>query len=394
MPSETTTPIPLSVPELRGNEWQYVKECLDTNWVSYVGPFVERFERELATSVMARHAVATSSGTAALHIALLLAGVGRDDEVVMPGLTFVAPANAVRYCGAWPTFTDIRADDWQWDVAQVADFLAQRCAVGDGKLHNKQTGRRIAALLPVHLLGGMCDVDAVAELASRYELPLIEDAAECLGATYRGRPIGAPCPAYRGPLRLTITSFNGNKVITTGGGGAIFTDDDALARHAKHLTTTAKADKIEFLHDEVGYNYRLTNVAAAIGVAQLEKLEEYVEIKRRIAARYATGLRDGPGIRPHPEPAHNRSTFWLYSVELDRPARPIVDALNARGIMSRPMWVPLHRLPSFERACFAMPQRHCDALYERALSLPCSVGLTAADQERVIRQLRAALSGN
>ena len=165
----------------------------------------------------------------------------------------------------------------------------------------------------------------------KYELPLIEDAAECLGATYKGRPIAAPCPAYRGPMRLVITSFNGNKIITTGGGGAIFTDDPALAARAKHLTTTAKADKIEFFHDEVGYNYRLTNIAAALGVAQLEKLDEYVEIKRGIAARYAEFLKNNPHIKVHPEPQHCRSIFWMYSLMLDRVARPVIDSLNRAG---------------------------------------------------------------
>ena len=383
----SSNPIPLSVPHLAGNEWTYIKDCLDTNWVSYVGPYVERFEKELAIKVGSRCAVATSSGTAALHVALLLAGVGRDDEVVMPGLTFVAPANAIRYCGAWPTFTDIRADDWQWDVAQVKAFL-KGCGMQDGKLVNKQTGRRIAALLPVHLLGGMCDVDAVAELATHYELPIVEDAAECLGATYKGRPIAAACPVYRGPLRLVITSFNGNKIITTGGGGAIFSDDSAIAGRAKHLTTTAKADKIEFFHDEVGYNYRLTNIAAALGVAQLEKLDEYVEIKRAIAGRYAAAFGDNRHIRTHREPADCRSTFWMYSIRLDRAARPEIDKLNADGIMARPLWVPLHRLPVFKDSCFIYNAEQCDQLHAAGLSLPCSVGLTTKDQQRVTEFLQ------
>ena len=386
--------IPLSVPHLAGNEWTYIKDCLDTNWVSYVGPYVDRFERELAAKVGAGYAVATSSGTAALHVALLLAGVGRDDEVVMPGLTFVAPANAIRYCGAWPTFTDVRADDWQWDLAQVADFLASGCSTRDGKLVNKQTGRRIAALLPVHLLGGMCDVDGLGELANRYELPVVEDAAECLGATYKSRPIGAPCSSYRGPLRLVITSFNGNKIITTGGGGAIFTDTQEMAARAKHLTTTAKADKIEFLHDEVGYNYRLTNIAAALGVAQLEKLDEYVEIKRTIAERYAAAFRSNRCIRPHPEPTHCRSTYWMYSVRLDRASRPQVDRLNAVGIMARPIWIPLSRLPAFKDSCCVYRSLQCDELYATGFSLPCSTGLPADDQERVIQALDQSLTSS
>jgi perosamine synthetase len=361
-----------------------MKECLDTNWVSYAGPFVDRFERELAAKVGARYAVATASGTAALHIGLLLAGVSQNDEVVMPAVTFVASANAVRYCGAWPALIDISPNDWQLDVAQLEQFLAEGCERRACQLINKATGRRIAALLPVHLLGGMADVDALAELATKYELPLVEDAAECLGATYKGRPSAAPCPSYHGPMRLIITSFNGNKIITTGGGGAIFTEDPALAAHAKHLTTTAKTDEIEFFHDEVGYNYRLTNISAALGVAQLEKLDDYVEIKRRIAARYAESLKNNPHIEVHPEPRYCRSTFWMYSVILDRVARPIIDSLNRGGVMSRPIWIPIHKLPVFSAAAFPFKVTTAEGLYRSGLSLPCSIGISEAELGRVV----------
>jgi perosamine synthetase len=389
--SANQTTIPLSVPVLRGNEWKYVKECLDTNWVSYVGPFVERFEKELAEKAGAKQCVATASGTAALHIALILAGVRPDDDVVMPGTTFVAPANAVRYCGAWPTLIDINASDWQVDVGQMADFLARGCSVRNGQLCNKTTGRRIAALMPVHLLGGMCDLDAVAELATRYQLPLIEDGAECLGATYKGRAIGAPCPAYEGPFRLVATSFNGNKIVTTGSGGAIFSEDPVLAARARHLTTTAKADKIEFFHDEVGYNYRLTNVSAALGVAQLEKLTEYVETKRNIARRYATLFAGCDAIHIHPEPAGCQSTFWMYTVRLNRQARPLIDRLIERGIMARPIWVPLHRLPVFKNV-FDVGSTVADDLYTQAISLPCSVSLSENELATVAGQLILAIN--
>ena len=386
--------IPLSVPCLTGREWDYIKECLDTNWVSYVGPFVERFERELAAGAGSAFAVATSSGTAALHVALLMAGVGADDEVLMPGLTFVSPANAVRYCGAWPVLGDVRPDDWQWDIDQVARFLANDCRVQGGRLVNKSTGRRIAALLPVHLLGGLCDVEAVAALAARYELPLVEDAAECLGATRNGRPIGAPVPGFKGPFRMVATSFNGNKIITTGGGGALLTDDAALAAKAKHLTTTAKADKTEFFHDVVGYNYRLTNVAAAMGVAQLEQLDHFVSIKRDIARRYAEGLGRLPGLTLHPEPTSCRSTFWLYSVRLQTPARPVVDRMNAQSIMCRPLWVPINRLPAFASCPCLSALPEIGSLYRHVISLPSSVGLDEAAQARVCAALPGALAAS
>ncbi len=392
-PAEGHDFIPLAVPEIRSNEWRYLKECLDTNWVSYLGPFVSRFEEELAAKTGAGHVVSTISGTAALHICLLLAGVGRDDEVVMPGITFVAPANAVRYCNAWPTFVDISENDWQLDIGKLSEFLAQHCTRRDGRLYNRVTGRRIAAILPVHILGGMADIDAVAELAEEYALPLVEDAAECLGATYQGRPIGAPLPSACPPLRLVTTSFNGNKIITTGGGGAILTNDADLAAQAKHLTTTAKADKVEFFHDRVGYNYRLTNIAAALGVAQLEVLEEYVEIKRSIASRYTEAFTGNGAIVTHREPANCRSTFWLYSVMLDRPSRPVIDELGRIGIMSRPIWMPIYRLPPFQDGCMAYRCDFAEEFYRRALSLPSSVGLRKDQQDRVIESLGRLLNG-
>jgi perosamine synthetase len=370
--------IPLSVPEIRGNEWSYIKECLDTNWISYVGPFVERFEKDLAECCGAQYAVATASGTAALHLGLLLAGVDSDSEVVMPAITFVAPANAVRYCGAWPAFIDIRQSDWQMDIDKLADFLRNGCTISSGQMINKATGRRVSALLPVHLMGDMCDVDAVLELAAEFHLPVVEDAAECVGATYKNRGIGAASPASGNITRFIATSFNGNKIVTTGGGGALLTNDAALARRAKHISTTAKADPIAFYHDDIGYNYRLNNVCAALGVAQLEKLDEYVAIKRRIAARYAEAFAGTQAITPHPASTHANPTYWLYTVMLDRPARPIVDALNADGIQSRPIWVPMHKLPMFT-SCWRHSSEFADQFHEHALSLPCSVGLSDDD---------------
>lgn len=384
--------IPLSVPCLKGNEWNYVKECLDTNWVSYVGPFVKRFEKELAAVTDARRAVAMSSGTAALHVALILAGVKPDEEVVMPALTFIAPANAIRYCGAWPALIDVRGCDWQMDIDQLSHFLSDSCIRRRGLLFNKITGRRVAALLPVHLLGAMCDVDAVAELATMYELPLIEDAAECLGATYKSRPIGASAPSYRGPLRIVVTSFNGNKVMTTGGGGALLTNENSVANRAMHLSTTAKVDDVEFLHDEVGYNYRLTNIAAALGVAQLEQLNDHVEFKRMVAHRYKGIFLGHSHITTHPEPRQCRSTFWLYTVLLDIQSKPIAEYLNSKGIMARRVWLPISDLPPFKDKVFSAGSKMANHLHEYALSIPCSVEITPGQIGTVAEQLMFAIS--
>jgi perosamine synthetase len=388
----TKPEIPLCVPCLSGKEWPYVKEALDTNWVSYVGPHVRAFEAQLSASTGAPFAVAMNAGTSALHIALIEAGVGIDDEVVMPAVTFVAPANAVRYCGAWPVFVDVRADDWQMCAQQTRAFLTDGCERTPRGLVNTQTGRIVKAIMLVHLLGGMADVDAFARLATETGLFLVEDGAECLGAFYKERGMAAPNDYIDPKRRLIATSFNGNKIVTTGGGGALLVHDEVLAQRAKHLSTTAKADAIEFYHDAIGFNYRLTNVSAALGVGQMECLAEYVARKRAIAQRYGAALTGMPGIvQTHPEPPNCRSTFWMYTVRLDRPARSVVDALALEGIVSRPLWRPMFELPHLERAPSWGTLPGTRALSPHAISLPCSVQLTLEEQTRVIDTLRNVL---
>lgn len=387
--------IPLCIPCLDGREKDYIVEALDAQWVSYVGPHVDRFERMLESASGAAHAAAVSSGTSALHLALLQAGVGIDDEVAMPAVTFVAPANAVRYCGAWPIFIDIQADDWQLSAAATRDFLVRGCESTPHGLRNRITGRVVKAILLVHLLGGMGDVDAFAALADEFGLFLIEDSAECLGALYKNQPMAAPNRHIAAGRRVVATSFNGNKIITTGGGGALLSHSTELNARARHLSTTAKTDPIEFIHDEVGFNYRLTNIAAALGIAQLERLSDHVRLKRAIADRYNRVLSAIPGVvQVHPEPRHCTSTFWMYTVLLDRPARPVVDALGHAGITSRPLWRPMTSLPAMQRA-FSwghLPQtiRCCT----HSISLPCSVNLAETDQMYVVRQLERLLATN
>lgn len=389
-PSAAAGFVPLSVPEIRGNEWAYVKECLDTGWVSSAGAFVERFEREMARVSGADHAVATASGTAALHVALAVAGVRPDDEVLVSALTFIAPANAIRYLGAWPVFIDAEPAHWQMDGRRVRDFLADGCVRRDGALRNRETGRRIAAILPVHILGHPVDLDPILDLAREHGLPVVEDATESLGATCRGRPVGQLGD-------VACYSFNGNKLITTGGGGMLVTRHEAWARRARYLTTQAKDDAIEYVHHEVGYNYRLTNLQAAMGVAQLEGLADFLAAKRRIAERYTAALRDVPGLAPMREAEWARSAWWMYTIGVDeavfgRDSRALMRALDARGIQTRPLWQPLHRSPAHAGS----PVASCpvaDELNRVALSLPCSVGLPAADQERVIEALRGLAGG-
>ena len=271
--------IPLCVPEIRGNEWTYVKECLDAGWVSSVGSYVDRFERMVADNVGAKYAVATVNGTAALHIALLVAGVEPEDEVLVSTLTFIAPANAIRYAGAWPVFIDAEPDYWQFDVEKARQFLEQQCHRVDGVLRNKITGRRVKAMVPVDILGHPNRPRGdPRSRASRFDLAVIEDATESLGAAYHGKKVG-------GQSAAACFSFNGNKILTTGGGGMFVTNNEQWMARARYLTTQAKDDPVEYIHHEIGYNYRLTNVQAAMGCAQMELLDEYVEAKRRIAAR-------------------------------------------------------------------------------------------------------------
>jgi perosamine synthetase len=378
--------IPNAVPCLRGNEWQYLKECLDSNWVSSVGPFVERFERALASWVGVRHGVATVNGTAALHVALLVAGVEAGDEVIVPTLTFAATANAVRYCGAVPIFMDSEPRTWTVDPQKVADFLARECDVRDGRVVNRATGRRVRALLPVHLYGHPADLDSLLELAGRLPLALVEDAAEALGARYKGRRVGAH--GLAGCL-----SFNGNKIITTGGGGMILTDDEAFARRAHHLTRQARDEGPEWIHREVGFNYRLTNIQAALGVAQVEQLEGFVASKRETARVYDAALAALGGAEPLGEAPWASSSFWMYSTLLDPTdygaARALIARANAAGIQLRPLWHPLHRQPAFA-AHQAYRIEVADDLHARGVSLPCSVGITAEERERVITFLAEA----
>ena len=379
--------IPLCVPELRGNEWEYVKECLDTNWVSSVGPFVDRLETEVAGFVGAGRGVATSSGTAALHIALLVAGVRPEDEVLVSTLSFIAPANAIRYAGAWPVFIDAEPTYWQMDPDLVARFLDRECRWSDGALHNRTTGRRVKAILPVHALGHPCDMDFILELARRYDLPIIEDATESLGARYRREMAG-----HLGDV--ACFSFNGNKLITTGGGGMLVTDQEQLARRAKYLTTQAKDDPVEYVHGEIGYNYRLSNVQAAMGCAQMEVVDEYVAIKRSIAVAYSAALRDLPGVGLMQEAPWASSAFWMYTVLIDSAvygmdSRTLLDHLEGVGIQTRPLWQPLH-LSAAHYGSQVMGGTVAEGLSRDALSLPSSVGLSTDQQQRVIDHVISA----
>ena len=376
--------IPLIVPEIRGNEWRYVKECLDTAWVSSVGAYVDRFEQMVAQKAGTKYGVATVNGTAALHIALLVAGVQPDDEVIVSTLTFIAPVNAIRYVDAWPVFIDADPDYWQMDPARVKDFIENGCDWKDGRLVNRRTGRRVSAIVPVHILGHPVDMDPIVELARKFDLKVIEDATEGLGAQYKGRPLGQLGD-------IGCFSFNGNKIITTGGGGMLVTNNAEWAIRAKYLTTQAKDDPVEYVHHAIGYNYRLTNLSAAMGCAQMEQLDTYVEAKRQIALRYQEALSKLPGLRIPEAADWAFSTFWMYTVLVDETviginARQLLCHLAEQGIQSRPLWQPVHRSLAHDSPD-AISCLISETLYRQALSLPCSVGLTQTAQKRVIEAI-------
>jgi perosamine synthetase len=334
-----------------------------------VGAYVDRFERDLCAITGAKHAVATSNGTAALHICLLLAGVEAGDEVLMPALTFIATANAVSYAHAVPHFVDSAEATLGVDSARLQAYLEQAAQQRDGATYNRQTGARIRALVVMHVFGHPCDMDALAALAKRWHLVLIEDAAESLGAHYKGRHTG-------NVGQLAALSFNGNKVVTTGGGGAVLTNDPLLGKRAKHLTTTARVPhRWSFLHDEVGYNYRLPNLNAALGCAQLENLPSLIARKRELAARYDAAFANVAGLSFLREPEGCLGNYWLNAVVLD-PAQAaqrddLLAALNEAGYMSRPLWTLMHRLPMYA-VCPRMPLPTAESLEARVINIPSS----------------------
>lgn len=378
--------IPLSVPEIQGNEWRYIKECLDTNWVSPAGQFVDRFEREVADRVNSKHAIATVNGTAALHIALLVAGVDADDEVLVSTLSFIAPANAIRYVGAWPVFIDSDPDHWQMDSNKAMEFLDKQCQWQDGVLINKTTSRQIKAIIPVHILGHPCDMDPIIDIARKYNLKVIEDVAESLGAKYKNRMVGSIGD-------ISCFSFNGNKVVTAAGGGMVVTDNKSMAERARYLTTQAKDDEVEYIHNEIGYNYRLTNIQAAMGCAQMEQLDDKVNAKRRIFAAYSEALSNCPGITPMREAEEWAfSVYWMYTVLVEEniygiDSRALMARLTDASIQSRPLWQPLHCSPAHA----GWVQNDCpiaEKICRNSLCLPCSVGITEGEIARVVHIIK------
>ena len=366
------TPAALHEPSFAGNEWLYLKDCLDSTFVSSAGKFVDRLEVELAAYTGAKHAIAVVNGTAALHIALKLAGVGANDEVLVPALTFVATANAITYCSAIPHFVDSEERTLGVDAAKLREYLNASTAQHSGQCVNRNSGRVIRALVPMHTFGHPVDLDGMLAIAQDFNLVLVEDAAESLGSYYHNR--------HTGTFGLLGTlSFNGNKTITTGGGGAIMTNDAGLARHARHLTTTAKLPHAwDYVHDEIGYNYRMPNLNAAVGCAQLEQLPALLAAKRELFQRYRGAFADVAGVSLMAEPQHCQSNYWLQTLLLDTRHAPhrdaVLQATNAAGIQTRPAWMLTNQLIPFTDYP-SMELSGAQSLSQRLINIPSSSGL-------------------
>jgi perosamine synthetase len=369
--------VPLHKPTFENHEWEYVKECIDTEWVSTAGSYVEQFEEDLAAYTGAERAVVTVNGTAALHVALRLAGVTPDDEVLVPALSFVATANAVAYLGATPHFVDSEGKTLGVDPEKLGTYLDDIAEVRHGMCINTETGRPIKALVPMHTYGHPVALDQLQEVAQTYHLTLVEDAAESLGSLYKGTHTGTIG-------RLGALSFNGNKTITTGGGGAILTNDDDLADEALHLVRVAKEDhEWEYFHDQTGYNYRMPNLNAALGCAQLEQMPSFLERKRALAERYREAFVDVNGVTFFTERKDTRSNYWLNVLLLDENRADcrddVLEATNEADLMTRPTWQLLSSLPMYEDAP-RMDLSTAKSLERRLINIPSTPTLVEAER--------------
>jgi perosamine synthetase len=384
--------IPLAIPDLSGNESRYLEECITSNFVSSVGPFVSRFEEMVAVASGNLRGVATATGTAGLHAALVAIGVEAGDLVVLPSLTFIASANAINYCGADPWLFDVDSSSWNIDCEQLAHKLEVETELRDGEVIHQPSGRRISAIMPVHTLGMPANMDAIVKIAKQYDLPVVADGAAALGAINNKRPVGAL------GADLTIFSFNGNKTLTCGGGGMVVGDDPALMDLVKHLTTTARNGP-GYDHDRVGFNYRMNNVQAAIGCAQIERIDELVAAKQRIRQIYNQAFADIPGLSPFPDydspNIDNKSSCWFSGVLLEEADQERVGALlvhlKKSGVESRPFWKPIHLQEPYIHA----PKnnfRVCEDIWSGIVVLPCSTGLSPEDQGEVISKFLQTVS--
>lgn len=376
--------IPLSIPHLNGKEWEYVKDCLDTGWVSSAGAYVTQFENMVAKYAGAKYGVAAVNGTSALHLSMHMNDVKLGDHLIVPNITFIASANAASYTYANPIFVDVDPETWQIDLDLLESFLEKNTYTvvegfgEDEKIYSYSllTHQPIKAIMPVHVLGNMCNMERLMKIAERFHLIVIEDASESLGSYYNGKHSGSFG-------QMGIFSFNGNKIITTGGGGVIVTDNEDIAKRAKHLTTQAKADPNTYFHDEIGFNYRLVNVLAAIGVAQMEQLPDFIERKKNIDKYYREHLGGVGDIRFQKVTEGVDPNCWLFTFSSSRQAE-ILQRLNDNNVIARPFWMPMNQLPMFENNLYVQEHDYSKRVHADSLSIPSSVNLTDAEMDKVI----------
>jgi perosamine synthetase len=381
--------IPLSVPFIGGNEWIYVKECLDTGWISSAGKFVEKFEEEVCKYTGSKYAVACVNGTSALHISLLLSGVEQNDEVIVPTLSFIAPVNAVKYLNAHPIFMD--ADQfYNISCEKVIDFINNETKQKNGKCLNKSTGRKIAAIIPVHVFGNAVNIEPLYDICISKNIKIVEDATESLGSKYL---TGKFAGKHTGTIGdLGCLSFNGNKIITCGGGGMILTNNEALALKAKYLTTQAKDDEIRYIHNNVGYNFRLTNIQAALGVAQLERLNEYLKIKHENYSLYKESINNISGLKLNETPEYSYNNKWMYALKINKSVLgknrdELMEYLIINKVQTRPVWFLNHlQKPYVDYQNYKI--ENALKLISETLNIPCSVGLKKEEIKSVINLLK------
>jgi len=376
--------IPLSIPKIDGNESKYVQDCLATGWISSAGSYVTQFEEMVAEYVGAKYGVACMNGTVGLHIAQVLLGVDEDDHVIAPNITFIATLNSIKYTGAHPILIDVDADNWQMDLDLLEKYLRENTETKtvDNQTFSfdKTTGKRVRAIMPVHVLGNIGNMRRMVAIAEKYHLEIVEDAAEALGSTYDKQHAGTFG-------KIGVFSFNGNKIISTGGGGVIVTDDEAIAKRAKHLTTQAKVSPMDYIHDEIGYNYRLVNVLAAIGVAQMETFPENLKKKKQMDAFYRKQLAGVGDIKFQEIPEDTDPNCWLFTFQTSR-MRELLDYLNNNGVQSRPFWMPMNQLDMFKDDIYIQDNDISASVYKNSLSIPSSAGITQEQLEEVVRVIK------
>ena len=381
--------IPLSIPKIDGNESKYVLDCLTTGWISSAGSYVTQFEEMVAEYAGAKYGVACMNGTAGLHIAQVLLGVTEDDHVIAPNVTFIATLNAIKYTGASPILIDVNVDNWQMDLDLLEKYLQENTETktsNNGTFSfDKSTGKRIRAIMPVHVLGNIGDMNRMLKITEKYHLDIIEDSTEALGSTFNGKHAGTFG-------KIGVFSFNGNKIISTGGGGVIVTDDEDIAKRARHITTQAKVSAMDYIHDEIGYNYRLVNVLAAIGVAQMETFPETLAAKKAMDAFYRENLAGVGDIKFQEIPEGTDPNCWLFTFSSSR-MRELLAYLNKNGVQSRPFWMPMNQLAMFMDDIYFNENDVSAEVYEGSISIPSSAGITKEQLTKVVETIKEFYSG-